>query len=138
MGSNLIKITETLQCLETLSESAQNEIKDKLMVVSENEWHDVKQLYRRFEADEIVDFNETPYTWYREDDLEEYGYIHESYIMERAVDDIEGLCKQLAKEKQPQTIIGIETLHCLYTGQPLEQVETDLVKAILDEAGYDV
>lgn len=132
------KIEEVMRCLETLSQAAQDEIKDKLMISSENEWHDVKQLYRRFEADEIVDFNETPYTWYREDNLEESGYIHESQLMSLAVDDIEGLCKQLAKEKQPQTIISIDTLHCLYTGQPLEQVELDLVKAVLDEAGYDV
>lgn len=131
------KIHELMMCLDTLSHAAQDEIKDKLMISSENEWHDVKQLYRRFEANEIVDLIETPYTWYREDDLEESGYIHESNLIERA-DDIEGLCKQLAKEKVPQTIISIETLHCLYTGQPMSQDETDLVKAILDEAGYDV
>lgn len=132
------KIHELMQCLDTLSQAAQDEIRDKLMIVSENEWHDVKQLYKRFENDDIVDFNETPYTWYREDDLEDSGYIHESDLIERAVDDIEGLCEQLAKEKVPQTIISIETLHCLYTGQPMSQDETDLVKAILDEAGYDV
>ena len=45
------KIQDLLQCLDTLSQAAQDEIKDKLMISSENEWHDVKQLYRRFEAD---------------------------------------------------------------------------------------
>lgn len=76
------KIQEVMMCLDTLSQAAQDEIKDKLMISSENEWHDVKQLYRRFEADEIVDFNETDYSWYREDDLEESGYIHESSMVD--------------------------------------------------------
>ena len=124
-----------MQCLDTLSQATQDEIRDKLMISSENEWHDVKQLYRRFEADEIVDFNETPYTWYREDDLEGSGYIHERDLIERAVDDIEGLCNQLAKEKQPQTIISIETLGKLYKKEQLTDVERDLVEAILEEAG---
>ena len=124
-----------MRCLDTLSQASQDEIKDKLMISSENEWHDVKQLYRRFEADEIVDFNETPYTWYREDDLEQSGYVHERDLMERAVDDIEGLCKQLAKEKQPQTVIGIETLGKLYKKEQLTDNDSELIKAILEEAG---
>lgn len=123
------KIQDLLQCLDTLSQAAQDEIKDKLMIVSENEWHDVKQLYRRFEADE------TPYTWYREDDLEDSGYIHESDLIERAVDDIEGLCNQLAKEKTPQTIVSIELLGKLYKKEQLTDNDSELVEAILQEAG---
>lgn len=73
MGSNLIKITEILQCLETLSESAQNEIKDKLMVTSSDEWHDICQLHT-YVDNHIVDTDCDDYI--HVNDLETHGYVH--------------------------------------------------------------
>ena len=126
-----------LDTLKDLNDEQQKPFRDATMITSENDWHD---LVHTNDA-EIIHMNDTDYTWYREDDLRESGYIHESEIIEQAVEDIEGLCVQLAKEKEPQTIISVETLNILYknqkkTGTQLKRDEQDLIKAILEENGY--
>ena len=130
---NMVTILNTLK---DLPESDQKPFRDALMITSENDWHDLVHLT---DTSDIIDLNEESHTWYREDDLAQEGYFHESVIPAMAIGDIEGLCVQLAKEKEPQTIIAIETLHKLYEAKGyLSKNETDLIKAILNENGYEV
>jgi hypothetical protein len=122
-----------LDTLKDLSPEQQQPFRDAMMITSENDWHDLVHT----NVSEIVDMNDTDDTWYREDDLSDAGYFHESVIPEMAVADIEGLCKALSREKIPQTIIDIETLGVLYVGGDLTKENEALIEAILDEDGFD-
>ncbi len=125
-----------LDTLKDLNDEQQKPFRNALMITSENDWHDLVHT----NVSGIVDMNDTDYTWYREDDLSEEGYFHESVIPEMAVADIEGLCKALSREKEPQTIITIELLNKLYIADEgtskITKDEYKLIKAILEENGY--
>lgn len=135
MNITIDNLKSVLEALRDLPDDAQQIIKDKLMICSENDWHDLTHS----STDNLIDTYNDSYTWYREDELEQYGYIHEGDLMEQAVEDIEGLCKALSREKEPQTIISIDILHKLYTGDDdgLTAEEVQLCEAILDENGLE-
>lgn len=126
-----------LDTLKDMSNFEQKPIRDALMITSEDAWHNLVHS----NLEEFVDVANDDYTWHREDDLKGAGYIHEDDLMEQAVNDIEGLCDQLAKEKEPQTIIAIELLNKLYIADEgtskITKDEYKLIEAILEENGYD-
>jgi hypothetical protein len=138
MSQRLNTIQTLLSSLSSLSDSAQQEIKDKLVICDSNTWHDLTRL----ELDNsIVDIEEDGHVWYRDDDLRDCGYIHESDILDYL--DISEIDKHLAKSNDYR--LNIDVIEKLYKSRArlvdadyvLTQDEDALIKAMLDDEGLD-
>lgn len=122
-------IKTILQTLKDAPESVQQLFKDASMVHSDNSWHDLVSN----DLEGFVDtYNDDPYTWYRSDELESYGYIHEDELWDKVDDDGEGLDRLLSKNNEMR--LAKETVSKLYNDKrKLTKDEKDLIEAFLDE-----
>ena len=117
-----------LQTLKDLPEEAQKPFRDALMVHSDNQWHDLVSN----DLEGFVDTYNDNYAWYRSDELESYGYIHESDLWETVDNDGEGLDRLLSKNNDMR--LSKDTVNKLYTDKrKLTKDERDLIEAFLDE-----
>lgn len=126
--NKLDTIKTILQTLKDAPESVQQPFRDALMAHSDNQWHDL--VSNDLEA--LVDTENDPYIWYREDDLESCGYFHEDTLWERVWDDQEGLDRLLSKHNEMR--LSKDTVTKLMKDRrTLTQDEQDLIEAFLDE-----
>ena len=117
-----------LQTLKDLPPEAQRPFRDALMVHSDNHWHDL--VYNDLEG--FVDTYNDNYAWYRSDELESYGYIHENDLWETVDNDGEGLDRLLSKNNEMR--LSKDTVIKLYTDKrKLTKDERDLIEAFLNE-----
>ena len=117
-----------LQTLKDLPEESQKPFRDALMLHSDNQWHDLVSNDR----EGFVDIENDDYTWYRSDDLESCGYIHEDELWDKVDDDGEGLDRLLSKNNEMR--LAKETVSKLYNDKrKLTKDEKDLIEAFLDE-----
>ena len=117
-----------LQTLKDLPEEVQKPFRDALMVHSDNQWHDLISN----DLEGFVDTYNDNYAWYRSDELESYGYIHENDLWEQVDNDGEGLDRLLSKNNEMR--LSKDTVNKLYTDKrKLTKDERDLIEAFLDE-----
>lgn len=129
--SKLNQIQNLLDCLKSLSESAQQEIKDKLMICNTTDWDRLADT--DLENEGIVDTFNDDHSWYRSDDLSNYGYIHEDDIMDHV--SLQDIDDTLAKDSK--YVLHIDTIEKLYKNEALSDDEKELIKAMLDDEGID-
>lgn len=115
--------------LKDLPYDSQKPIRDALMITSENAWHDL--VHSNF--DSFVDVENDSKTWYCEDDLNQYGYIHESDLKDAIENDLELVDKVLAKKSEYR--INIDIIYKLKNNEALTKIESELVDAMLDDQG---
>lgn len=117
-----------LQTLKDLPEEAQTPFRDALMLHSDNSWHDLVSN----DLERFVDTENDNYTWYRSDDLESCGYIHEDDLWETVDNDGEGLDRLLSKNNEMR--LSKETVSKMYNDKGgLTKDEEDLIEAFLYE-----
>ncbi len=123
------QIQTILDTLKDLPESSQKAFRDALVITSENDWHDLVHS----SLDAYVDTENDSYTWYREDELTDCGYIHESDLKDAIESDLELVDKVLAKKSEYR--VNIDIIYKLKNNETLTKDESELVNAMLEDEG---
>ena len=121
--NTLSNLKDLHQCLKYLSKESLDEIKDLLTITSENDLHDL--MYSNI--DSLIDADNSDYVPL--DDLESYGYFHDSSLVEMIQDNTEKLDRALYKMCEAR--ISLDTLKKLMNSEKLTCEELSYIQEVL-------